>query len=443
MSRVRGKGVKRQFSKISSAAKIAQRQLTAPLDDGSLATPTSVAMIQALIPLGLKAVEDALQQEVESLAGARYVRKLAHDDEHSGTAGIARWGKQRGSVFLADQKVPIQVPRVRDLEARREVPLSVYEQLQTPRSADTGLFRKVLSGISCRDYEAASEAIPEAYGLAKSSVSRRFIKSSAKSLQALQERRHDDREWLVLLLDGKSFAGDQMVIALGVTTTGEKRILGMVQTATENRRVCAAFLRELEERGFTAPKGSRLLIVLDGSKGLRAAARDVYGDDTPVQRCQWHKRENVVSYLAKSEQPTWRRKLQAAYAHPAYSDAKRALERLARELALVNESAAMSLEEGLDETLTLHRLGVFPEMGTSFKTTNLIESVMARVEAKTGRVDRWRNSDQKQRWCASTLLVVEKQFRRVRGFEKLHLLRHVLTTNIHADRTANARRAAA
>lgn len=252
MSRVRRKATKRQpsagsegrESQVSTVS--TSTQLIAPLDDGSV----TLAMIQALIPLGLRAVEDALQQEVRSLAGARYARKLAHDDGHS---EIARWGKQPGSVFLADQKLPIDVPRVRDLGAHREVPLSTYQQLQTPRSADVGLFRRVLGGISCREYEAAAEAVPEAFGLAKSSVSRRFIKSSAKSLRALQERRHDDREWLALLLDGKTFAGDQMVIALGVTMTGEKRILGVVQTATENKRVCAAFLRELEERGFRAP----------------------------------------------------------------------------------------------------------------------------------------------------------------------------------------------
>ena len=451
MSRVRRKALKRQskrWAKGQHSASATNHQLSTPFDggfdDGTVTTPTigstNVAMIQALIPLGLKAVEDALQQEVQSLAGARYAHEAKHDDEPT---GIARWGTQSGSIFLADQKLRINVPRVRDMTARREVPLSTYQQLQTPRSADVGLFRRVLGGISCREYEAAAEAVPEAFGLAKSSVSRRFIRSSARSLRQLQERRHDDREWLVLLLDGKTFASDQLVIALGVTTTGEKRILDVVQTATENRRVCATFLRELEERGFRAAKNSRLLIVLDGAKGLRAAVRDVFGEETPVQRCQWHKRENVVSYLAKEEQPKWRRKLQAAYAHPGYADAKRALERLVRELSLVNESAARSLEEGLEETLTLHRLGVFPEMGTSFKTTNLIESVMARVEAKTQRVDRWKTSDQKLRWCAATLLVVEKQFRRVRGCDKLHLLQHALMTNIKAGVDNTTRRAAA
>ena len=102
------------------------------------------------------------------------------------------------------------------------------------------------------------------------------------------ERRLDDRDWLVLWLDGKRFAEDGIVIALGVTRTGEKRILGMVQTATENTAVCASFLRELVERGFTAPHG--LLVVLDGAQGLRAAVREVLGDAVAVQRCQWHKR---------------------------------------------------------------------------------------------------------------------------------------------------------
>jgi len=381
----------------------------APVEANSLA----VAMIQALIPLGLQAVEDALQQEVLALAGPRY----AHAD---GRPAIARWGAQAGSVFLADQKVPIRVPRVRNRATNTEVPLATYAQLQTPRGQDVGLFRRVLGGLSCRDYEAAAEAVPEAFGLTTSSVSRRFVRASAKALQTLHERRHDDHDWLVLLLDGKSFADDQVVIALGVTTTGEKRILGLVQTATENKRVCAAFLRELVDRGFQTPAG--LLVVLDGAKGLSAAVRDVFGEQVPIQRCQWHKRENVLSYLPRSQHALWRRKLQAAYAKATYGEAQYALRQLVKELQQHNASAAWSLEEGLDETLTLHRLAVFTKLGISFKTTNLIERVMARVEAKTHRVTRWRTSDQKQRWCAATLLEIEKQFRKVNGHQHLGLL---------------------
>lgn len=393
------------------------RSLTSAEDEGAV----SVAMIQTLIPLGLKAVEDALQEEVTALAGARYARGDAHPD-------VVRWGRQTGSVFLADQKLSVRVPRVRDRAAGQEVPLATYQQLQTPRGLDAGLFRRVLGGLSTREYVHAAEAVPEAFGLSKASVSRRFVRASARELRQLQERRLDDASWLVLVVDGKTFAEDQLVVALGVTTTGEKRILGVVQTASENKRVCASFLRELVERGF-APSG-RLLVVLDGSKGLRAAVAEVFGARSEVQRCQWHKRENVVGYLPKSEQATWRRKLQAAYSQPTYVAAKRALERLMRELQLRNASAAASLAEGLEETLTLHRLGVFTELGTSFKTTNLIESVMARVEERTARVDHWRTSDQKLRWCAASLWAVEAQFRRVKGCDKLPLLVQALGAKI-------------
>ena len=381
----------------------------------------SIAMIQALIPLGLRAVEDALAQEVTALAGARYAREDGHPD-------VVRWGRQAGSVYLADQKLSLQVPRVRDRAAAQEMPLTTYQHLQTPRALDAGLFRRVLGGLSTREYAHAAEAVPEAFGLAKSSVSRRFLRASARELQRLQERRLDDLTWLALVLDGKTFADDQLVIAFGVTTTGEKRILGLVQTATENKAVCARFLRELVERGF-APTG-RVLVVLDGSKGLRAAVADVLGARAEVQRCQWHKRENVVGYLPRAEQVTWRRKLQAAYAHPTYDAAKRALVRLQHELTVRNASAAASLTEGLEETLTLHRLGVFPDVGASFKTTNLIESVMARVEERTARVDHWRTSDQKLRWCAAALWAIEAQFRRVKGCDKLVLLVNALGAKI-------------
>jgi transposase-like protein len=136
------------------------------------------------------------------------------------------------------------------------------------------------------------------------------------------------------------------------------------------------------------------LVVIDGSKGLRRGVQEVFGDAAVVQRCTWHKRENVVVHLPKGQQATWRQKLQRAYEQPTHAEAKASLDRLARELRVLNESAARSLAEGLEETLALHRLGVAGELGRSFKTTNALESVMAQVEARTGKVDRWRTSDQ-------------------------------------------------
>jgi transposase-like protein len=382
---------------------------------------TMIPLIQALIPLGLQAFAEVMQAEVAQLAGVRYSRT-------GGQPGCVRWGRQPGSIFLADQKVPVPVQRVRDRARRQELPLRSYQQLQTPRHADAGLFRKVLAGLSCRDYAASAEAVPEAFGLSASSVSRRFIRASAKQLQAFQERRLDGYDLVALLLDGKTFAADAMVVALGITLTGEKVILGFVQTATENERVCAAFLRELGERGLRAAPG--LLWVIDGAKGLRKAISTVFGAAALVQRCQWHKRENVVAYLPEGHRVTWRRKLQAAYEKPTYAEARAALLRLHQELRLLNESAARSLLEGLEETLALHRLGVFPQLGVSLKTTNCLESLNSLIEQRVGKVDHWRTSDQKQRWLAAALLGIEPRLRRIKGFRALPLLRQALRTAV-------------
>jgi len=388
---------------------------------------TEVALIQALIPLGLEAVHDVLRREVEALAGARYARA-------GGRPGHVRWSKERGSVYLGDQKLPIVYQRVRDQLRDVEVPLETYQRFQQPRALDRGLLRRVLLGLSCRRYADCAEAVPEAFGLAPSTVSRRYIRASARQLQALSERRLDGYDLVALLLDGKTFADDEMVIALGVTLQGQKVILGFVQTATENTRVVAAFLRDLVARGLRYEQG--LLVVIDGSKGLRRGVQEVFGDAAAVQRCAWHKRENIVAHLPTGQQATWRQKVQRAYEQPTYAEAKAALDRLARELRMVNESAARSLAEGLEETLTLHRLGVASELGRTFKTTNALESVMAQVEQRTGKVDRWRTSDQKQRWLASALLDIEPRLRRIRGYRALPKLRDVLQRIVRKEVTA-------
>ncbi len=262
-----------------------------------------VALIQALIPVALEQVHAALQAEVVSLAGERYARDGRQP-------GHVRWTPQAGSIYLADQKIPIAVPRVRDQVRNREVPLRTYAQLQSPRAVDVGLLHKVLGGLSTREYERCAEAVPEAFGLSASTVSRRFIRASARKLRELQDRRLEGYDLVAVLLDGKTFAADAMVTAVGVTLTGEKVLLGFVQTATENRKVCAAFLRELVERGLHAEAG--LLVVTDGAKGLQVAVREVFGAAAQLQRCQWHKRENVVAYLSEHQRPTFRRKLRTS-----------------------------------------------------------------------------------------------------------------------------------
>ncbi len=376
-----------------------------------------VALIQALIPLGLEAVVALLQQDVQTLVGPPYARGQR-------TPGLHRWTRQAGSIYLADQKLRILRPRVRNRRTRQEIPLATYAQLQQPRAADEGVLRRILHGLSCREYRACAEAVPEAFGLSASTMSRRYIRASARKLQALQERRLDQFAFVALVLDGKAFQDDTLVVALGITVQGEKVVLGFVETGTENETACAEFLQDLIERGLRCQEG--LLLVMDGGKGLRAGARRVFGADTPVQRCQWHKRENVVAYVPKAQQALWRGKLQQAYTQPTYAEAKAALEDVRRELKRINESAVRSLDEGLEETLTLHRLGVGLALRRSLATTNGLESIFALVEQRTGKVDRWQNSNQKQRWLATALLDIEPRLRRLRGYRALPQLREAL-----------------
>ncbi len=394
------------------------------VDADTLDLDSRVAMIQALIPIGLEAVDDVLQRQVLELVGDRYDRK---DFDQP----LRRWGKQKGWVYLGDQKVPIEVPRVRDTSLDAEVPLKAYKALQSPRKLDEGMLIRVLKGISCRNYKACAQAVPETFGMSASSVSRRFIKASAKKLKEFQERSLDDYDFVALFIDGKSFADEQMVIALGVTMDGLKIPLGFVETATENERVCRQLIQDLIRRGLRYDQG--LLVVLDGSKGLYSAVTKAFKGYVRVHRCQWHKRENVVSYLPEAERPRIRRKLQKAYDCDSYREAKTALEALKPELKLMNQSALTSLEEGLEETLTLHRLGMIPFLKRSFRTSNCIESLNSMTGDLTRKVKRWTHSPQRHRWVATALLDIEPRLRRVNGYKHLPLLRQALKNDLNLD----------
>ena len=245
---------------------------------------------------------------------------------------------------------------------------------------------------------------------------------------------------MAVVLDGKTCAEATMVIALGITMAGGKRFLGFVETDTENEKVLTPFLRSLVERGLDVSQG--VLVILDGGKGLRSAVRQAFRDRALVHRCQWHKRENVVSDLAKTEQASWRQRLQRAYTRPDYDEARAALETLHRELEDRNQSAARSLAEGFDETLTLHRLGLYGVLGRSLKTTNCLESVHALVEERCAKVDHWQNSRQRHRWLATALLDIEPRLRKVMGYRHLPTLRAALKRELKIDTTTSKKKAA-
>ena len=418
---------KRKKGRTLGPVNIIQRE-----DYTDLELDTKVELIRSLVPLGLMHVQEVLDQEVTALAGERYARKDA-------LVGGRRHGTNPGTVGLAGQRVPIRAPRMRSV-AGSEIPLRSYEALRGDGEVNDLLLTRVLYGISCRNYEAAAETIPGAIGLSGSTVSRGFIQASTAKLREFQERDLSSEDVVAVVLDGKTFTDAVMVIAVGITISGEKRFLSFVETDTENERVLTPFLRSLVERGLDLAQG--VLVILDGGKGLRSAVRKAFRHRALVQRCQWHKRENVVSYLAKNEQPVWRQRLQRAYNRPAYDEALGVLEKLQGELDDRNQSAAGSLAEGLAETLTLHRLGLYGVLGRSLKTTNGLESVNALVEERCAKVDHWQNSSQRHRWLATALLDIEPRLRKVMGYRHLPTLRAALMRELKIDTTTSKKKAA-
>lgn len=368
-----------------------------------------LALLQHHAEMARLLAEDILEGEVEDLTGERYERKSSGNS-------LRRWGTNPGSIRIGGERVPIEVPRVRDVEAGEERPLRSY-QVMKESSVDKELTDAILLGLSQGDYERVASQFVDGFGLSQSSVSRRFQKRAQQVLEEFENRSLKEENYLALWIDGKRVAGQQMIVCLGVTEKGYKKVLGFTQATTERSEPIVELLRDLLERGLTFEEG--ILCVIDGSKGLRKAIREVFGQRAEVQRCQWHKRENVISYLPKEDQKKWRSRLQRAYQEPTYEAAKERLTDLHAELQQVSRSAARSLQEGLEETLTLHRLGLFEELGRSLKTTNCIENLMGEVQGHIDNVKRWHHSPQRHQWMALALIESESSFRRLTGYRNL------------------------
>ena len=372
-----------------------------------------MAVIQELIPLGLKALAEELKDEVTRLAG----------EKHSRGGDNARWGRQNGSVYLRDQKIPISVPRVRDVVANREVELKAYQRLQTP-SDDNEAMRRLLHGLSTHKYHESSALTAEAFGISASNLSKKFKKCSGDKLKELQTRSLAQEDIVAIFIDAKRYADDGVVVGLGVTIDGKKVILGIEQIHSENGRAIEQWLDRLMERGLRFEKG--ILFIIDGSKGIRKAIENKFSVYALIQRCRWHKRENVVAYLDEAQQTVFRRRLQEAYAQTTHKEAKAALMHLHQELERFNVSAANSLAEGLEETLTIHHLGLSSELAKHLSTTNCIEGVMSQMGSYTDKVDRWHNSDQILRWTGMSLMDIEPRLNRIYGHRYLNVLRFKL-----------------
>jgi transposase-like protein len=360
---------------------------------------------------GLQLMDLLMQEEVREVVGERSQRQAERT--------ASRWGSERGYCVVMGQKVPVQRPRVRTTDDQ-EVRLGSYEMFHRGEPLTETVWEKLMLGLSTRKYGRAVREFTEAYGLEKSAVSEHFIEASRAKLKALMERRLDKVRLCALMIDATPFEGQQMVAALGIAQDGRKMILGIRQGATENATVVGELLGDLVNRGldFTAPR----LYVLDGGKALTAAVKKYAGESAAIQRCQVHKRRNVLDHLTDEQKPAVAKALNVAYAMEDYAAAKQALHQLHRELMDLNPSAARSLGEGMEETLTVHRLSVPVQLRKTLASTNVIESAFSIVEQVCKNVKRWHGGDQRERWVGSGLLVAQKQFRRIVGHKQIPAL---------------------
>jgi len=360
---------------------------------------------------GLRVILLAIQQEADALTGARHQRGADRQ--------ALRWSREDGFVVVDGQKVPIERRRLRGRNGG-EVRLGTYELFQQTRNLDEEVWWKMLRGLTTRNYPLVTRSFAQAYGIEKSATSERFIQASREKFKELMERPLSELQLCAIVIDGTPFKGRQMIAAIGVQNDGKKVMLGLLEGATENATVVRELLEDLARRGldFSTPR----LYVLDGAKALSCAVKRHAGEAAVIQRCQVHKRRNVLDQLPEEYQPSMERKLIAAYGMAEEGDARRALEQIHRELERINPSAARSLEEGLEETLTVHKLRIPELLRKSLASTNIIESAFSVAEDLCQRVKRWREGDHRERWAASALLLAETKFRRLKGYREISKL---------------------
>jgi transposase-like protein len=279
-----------------------------------------------------------------------------------------------------------------------------------------------------RDYDSVIDHLGEGFGLSKSSVSRSFIDRTAEKLEEFENRDLSNHDFISVFIDGKYLAKEQIMIVLGVTMQGDKIPIGFLQTHSENSVPIKALFENLISRGFKYDQG--LLFVIDGAKGIKKAIEDIFKNKAVIQRCTWHKRENVKKYLKEENQKWFESEYHSALDRAKYSDAKKDLIRLSKELEKINISAARSLNEALDEILTLHKLKMNDKIWRSFNTTNPIENLNSQLEKYLRKVKYWKNSKMRYRWIAAGLLEIEQKMNKIFNYKKLPLLRKAIISYI-------------
>ena len=348
--------------------------------------------------------------------------------KHNAERAGYRHGTGDGSVTLGGRRLAVTRPRVRAADGSGELHLPSYDLFSSTEILTQLALEKMLAGLSSRRYarglEPAGQAVEEAAAAtSKSAVSRRFVTATETALAGLMSRRLDDLDLVAFLADGVHFGDHTCVVALGIGIDGTKHPLAVEEGSTENATLVTGLITGLRERGLDVTKP--ILAVLDGSKALSRAVKDVF--DTPlIQRCQQHKIKNVRDKLPERLKAVAEKRMRQAYHAESALKAEGLLAELARELDKTHPGAAASLREGMAETLTILRLGVPPTLARTLRSTNPIESMIEICREHAKNVKRWRDGTMALRWCAAGMLEADHQFRRVNGHLHLPKLRAAL-----------------
>ena len=381
---------------------------------GQLIGVAREGLLALSVEVGLGVLRELLEAEVDQVVGL----KAKHNPERT----AVRHGHEDGEVTLGGRRVAVERPRVRTADGEAEVPLATYEHFAGRDQLEGVVLERMLSGVSTRKYRRVQEPVGEAVeqdarSTSKSAVSRTFVQRTRDLLWKLMNRPLADLRLAVMMLDGIELHGRTNIVALGITTEGDKLALGLWEGSTENAAVAGALLADLVDRGLDVEQG--LLFVIDGSKALRKAIRQVFGNDVPVQRCVQHKERNVLDHLPERDRDTVKRRLRQAWQDNDHDIALDQLNTLALELDKPHPGAASSLREGMEETLTVTRLGITGKLKRTLQSTNPCESMISTVRAINRNVKNWSSGEMALRWTAAGMLEAETRFRKVEGYRGL------------------------
>jgi putative transposase len=395
---------------------------------GELAGAAKDGLLALSVGLGLGVLSEMMEAELDEVVGAKH----ANNAERT----AVRHGHTDGEVTLGGRRVAVKRPRARTVEGEHEVPLGTYEYFADRDPLTRVVLEQMLAGVSTRRFARTREPVGEKVTVgersaSKSAVSREFVGRTREHLDALMSRDLADVRLAALMVDGIELKGRCCVVALGVSTEGVKLPLGLWDGSTENKTVTAHLLADLVGRGLDVEQG--VLVVLDGSKALRAAVDEVFGP-VPVQRCIRHKERNVLDHLPERDRPAVKTRLRRAWASDNHALALDGLRALADELGHSHPGAASSLSEGLEETLTLTRLGIRGRLKKTLASTNPIESMIEIIRRTSRNVKRWQSGDMCLRWTAAGMLEAETQFRRIAGYSDLAKLALAVERDLAAQR---------